>query len=65
MKILYHIEDDWILDSEDIEIEISNIIDIPKEKENNKYLLSIGLNIAKLRGHTSTTKDCIKIINIT
>lgn len=63
MKIIYHIDDDWILSSETVEMELNGCeFDLPPKPETDKHLLSIGLNLAKLRGHTSVTKSCITIV---
>ncbi|MBO4252245.1 MAG: hypothetical protein J5911_06275 [Clostridia bacterium] len=65
MKITYYIDDNYIQSSETIEIELNgDTFDLPPKAETNEYLLSIGLNIAKLRGHTSAKKYCIKIKDI-
>ncbi|MBQ6921915.1 MAG: hypothetical protein IJQ66_02380 [Clostridia bacterium] len=65
MKITYHIDDDYIQSSETIEIEIDKYaFELPSKPNTNKYLLAIGLNIAKLRGHTSAEKNCIEIKDI-
>lgn len=53
MKVTFKIHDDWILASETVEITFDrflfNAYDLKKD---NKYILSICKNIARLRGHT-------------
>ncbi|MBR5388385.1 MAG: hypothetical protein IK147_02840 [Clostridia bacterium] len=62
IKIVYEIDDDWILSSETVEVNFDQYaFEIPEKAETNKYLLSIGLNIAKLRGHTTAKKEHITI----
>ncbi len=65
MKIIYHIDDDWVRSSETIEVVLDgDTFSLPPKPETDKHLLSIGLNLAKLRGHTSVTKSCITIVEI-
>ena len=62
MKIKFKIEDDYCISSETIEIELDgDLFDIPKA--DNRYLVGMLKNIAKLRGHKCAVG--IEVLSIT
>lgn len=66
MKILFKIEDDWVLASEEVELTLEDsLFDLSswKQPKSNKYLLAICRNVARLRGHDGRYNE-IKILKI-
>ena len=61
MTIDFYIDDDVVLSSERCDITLKGDL-FDKPKEDNKYLLAMLKNIAKLRGHSP--KSEIRVIHI-